>query len=350
MFYVNGEQLKLDSPQGERFLKWKKEVLSDLKDPVVLKSGKPIKFNFTGLVEPPKSEYIPFRVTIGTDYGTETWVYSSVLPIKKKDELIFPERGRIFKHGRSWRLNKNTESELIYFMLELSSFVKKGRIILVDKERDARKRLEKEVAAVDVKWYVSSVHSPISVESTGGENTLRLIASAWGVEKVEEKGISEVKLDLISAVEKSQGNYGVTRRGFKEFLNENKIDDLLQLRATIQRALDKGVIKFKEDDMTCRFKSTDYTLMSVPHRDWAVRDAALFNYLRIRSDLAEKLYEEMGDKVQLAKAEGVKIPEKMGIEGMAELRKVAKSLGINTYGMKKYDIIAEISKTKEKVF
>ncbi len=63
----------------------------------------------------------------------------------------------------------------------------------------------------------------------------------------------------------------------------------------------------------------------------------------------EKLYEEMGDKIEIAKADGVQVPNEMGKMSMPELHKLAGSLGIKSYGMKKYDIIVEIEKKKELV-
>ena len=293
MLFVNGEQLKLDTPEGRKFTNFKDNKLKKMKNPVVFKSGKPIKINKTGLFEPPRQEWIPFSTTINGENGSETWQYTSVLPIKKDNQWIFSERGRIYSHGRKWKMDKNKDSELIYFMGELSPFVKSGKIILENKEHEARTLIDKEIGILDVKFFIYSDNSPLSVQATGGEETLRIVASSWGVEDVDGKSLSEIQIALHKAVEKSHPTAGTTGRGYTEFLSETRVNELVVLRANVQRAIDKDLIEYAYQDLQWKFTSSGNVLMTISQRDIAIKEIALFNHIKVRPELRDMLMSEM---------------------------------------------------------
>ena len=350
MLFVNNEPIKEGSPQKKRYTYWRDNTLKGMKNPVIFKSGLKIKFNPTGLAEPPRNEWIPFRATVSGEGGdTETWIYSPVLPLKKKDEYVFPERGRMFRHGRKWKLDKNKDSELIFFMMEVCPFVKKGRIVMEDKEGEARKEIEKAIGSDDVKFHVYSKYSPLSPEQTGSEDTLRLLASAWGIANVEDMGINEIRLALVEAVETSQGNYNVTKRGYNEFLTETKVTNLLVLRANIQRAIDKGIIVFDEDNMSWKFKSSGYTLMNVPHRDSVYKEMALYNHLRVRQELLERFNAEVdGVSYEMPIEDSLaQIPEDLESLHYHDLQRLAGRHGLKALGAKKEDLIFKLSEIRD---
>lgn len=351
MLFVNNEPIKIGSPQKNRFDYWKENTLSKMKNPVVFKSGLPIKINATGLAEPPKNEMIPYRATItGKEGDSETWIYSPVLPIKRKDEYVFTERRMIFKHGRKLKLDKGKDTELIFFLTEISPFVKKGRIVMEDKELEARKEIEKIIGSGDVQYHVYSKYSPISPEQTRGEETLRLLASAWGVPYVEDMGINEVRVALVKAVEESQGNYAATKRGYNEFLAETKINDLLVLRANVQKAIDKGVIFFDEDNISWKFKTSGYTIMNVSHRDLAYKEAALYNHIRVRQDLLERFNAEVsGGYVAPSEEVLPEIPDDLENIPYIDLQRIAPKYGIKTFGVNKEKLIFQLSEKKKEL-
>ena len=295
MLFLNGEPLKLDTPQGRRYNTFVETKLKKMKNPVVFKSGKPVKINDTGLFEPPRQEWIPFVTTVGGEHGSETWQFTSVLPIKRNDQWIFSERGRIYNHGRKLKLDKNKDPELIFFFSELSPFIKNGKIILENKEHEARTIIDKEIGVLDAKFFIFSDNSPISVKATSNEDALRTIAASWGVADVDEKSISEVQLALHKAVEKSHASRGITGRGYTEFLAETKVNDLVILRANIQKAIDKDVIEYVPMSLQWKFASSDHVLMTIAPKDIAVKEMALFNYIKVRPDIRDMLMAELSD-------------------------------------------------------
>jgi len=295
MLFLNGNPLKFDTPQGRQYNTFVDTKLKKMKNPVVFKSGKPVKINATGLFEPPRQEWIPFSTTVGGEHGSETWQYTSVLPIKRNDQWIFSERGRVYNHGRKLKLDKNKDPELIFYLSELSPFIKSGKIVLENKEHEARTIIDKEIGILDVKWFIYSEHSPISVRATANEDALRTIASSWGVGSVDELSISEVQLALHKVVERSHSNIAQTGRGYTEFLSETKVNDLVILRANIQKAIDKGLIEYVPMNLQWQFASSDHILMTIAPKDIAVKEMALFNYVKVRPDIREMLMAELSD-------------------------------------------------------
>ena len=153
--------------------------------------------------------------------------------------------------------------------------------------------------------------SHISVKSTGGEDTLRLIASSWGVSNVDDKGISEVQLALHKAVEKSDVNKNTTGRGHTEFLSETKVNELVILRANIQIALDKGIVEYVPDTLQWKFASSGHVLMTIAPKDIAFKEIALYNHIRMRQEVKNMLLAELSD---LARVNPETLPEEPVVE------------------------------------
>lgn len=298
MLYVNQEEVKPGSPAHARFMAFRDGKLKKMKNPVIFKSGLRVTFDANGRPNDPKSETIPYQTTIQGETGSETWVYTPSPPRKVDGNLVFSEKGRMFWHGKKLMLNKS-EAELIFFLSELSPLVKKGRIVLEDKEFEARTQISKKVGALDVEWYVYSEHSPLSVESTGGEETLRTIASAWGVPGVEALGISEVKVNLVKYIQRSEANRASTGRGYAEFVSETRVDEYIKLRSIVQRAIDRGAVYLDNGDNTWRFGANQQIIMTVAPRDFSQKETALYNYMRANEGIKNILYTEMGEDVKV---------------------------------------------------
>lgn len=358
MLYVNDELIKKGTPYWDRYNEFLQSKLPKMSDPVIFRTGRPLRFNKSGLPERNPEEWIPLQHTTYGQEGDEYWAYCDRPPRKKQDgKMIYSPRGKIMRNG--WKFDRIKDAELIFFFTEISPFVVKGRIVLEDKRRDARKVIDKEAGELDVKFMILSEHSPISPDQTGNEDTLRMVASGWGIANVEDLSIEEVKVELLSKVQTSNAQYNVTGRGFKEFLNEIDSRGKLTLRANVQRAVDKGIILYDDPNFTWRFASNNQPLMVVPVNAAADAQKALYNFLYTNEKLAGVLeYALTGDtkKSDVQITEPVSQPAEEPVPEVpsinvdeipyTELKKLAKKLEINSFGVKKDELIEII---KEKV-
>ena len=341
MLYVNDELLKPGSPAHDKFVKFKKEVLPKLQDPVVFKSGRPIEFNETGLPEPLPLEMIPFDHNLMGEDGGQHWRYCDRPPRKKADgNFSYSPRSKVMKNA--WRFDKVRDSEQIFFFHQISPFLERGNIVYEDKERDARRTLERETSDLDVRWMITGAKSPISVEQTGSENALRMLAAAWGVEDAHtgKRSISDIKLALLSAVQHSHKNYPATQRGYKEFLADVENQELTSSMANVQRAVDENVITYDKTTFSWRFVVSNTPLATIPARDAGNPKAALNKFLSLNQNAAKilelALAEPYGDGPEDVEDENITAES---LDGMSynELKMLCSELKLETFG--KMDVL-----------
>lgn len=293
-------------PQWDRFQAFlESDFYKGLRNPVIFKTTRPIRFNESGMVEPYPEEWIPYTATIGGEHGSETWTYSPTQPRKIKDELKFSQRGRIMKNA--WVLDKNKDKDFIFFFCEISPFVKKKRIVLEDKRVEARKSIDKVLSDTEVRFMIYSDYSPISVKSTGSEDTLRMLAAAWGVTNAHSKeySIDEIKVALAGQVEKGQANYNSTNRGFKEFLEEAQASELYELRANIQKAIDFGILLYDAENFEWRLAHAKSPLCSLTSEDIDAPANGLYKFLKTRSDKVDIIINLLGRRAYGRSAESI---------------------------------------------
>ncbi len=189
----------------------------------------------------------------------------------------------------AWPLDRERDSELIFFFHELSSFRKNGSLVFEDKKKEARQTLAKETADLDVRWLITSKSSPISVEQTKSEDILRMAAAAWGVENAHDtdKSIDEIKVALLDTVKASEKNKAATGRGYDEFMKEVNSQDRLSVMANVQKALDTGVIVYDKPTFSWRFVSTNIPITTVPVSAAANPKAALNKFLSLNEKSAK---------------------------------------------------------------
>ena len=352
MLYVNDEPIKEGTPQWEKFADFKKNVLPNLKNPVIFKNTDPIKFNDNGLPEPLRGHSLPLQYNIGGEFGSEDWRYCKRAPRKEGNgKLKYFDQSRILK--QYWSFDKAREPDAIFFLMEIAPFLKKGIMILEDKQRDARREISKEAGELDVKFMIISEHSPISVESTGSEDLLRMVSAAWGIADAEspDKSIEEIKLALIAAVNSSEKNKNVTKRGYAEFLKEINSKELLVLRANLQKALDNKTVSYDAPTFSWRYVKNNYPIMTIPASAASDPEVALYNFLVKNNNAAVAFKHAMDNPYSLGEEEPKEDKEEIVLSPnrsidkatIAELRAMAKEKGINSFGKKKEQLIAELS-------
>jgi len=267
MFYVNEQLLTESNENLESQFKFLQEKIDEIKanpNHVRIKQVRPIRRNETNEIEPHKNYCIPLTAIRIGDYGTETWTYTKVAPNKDNNgRLRFKENHKILKYVED--LNPKIDYEFIFFLVYLCPLVRDGVYILEDKAKEARDKIQKTREVDDIKFLINSPHSHISPEyNNGDESVLRLIASAWGVNKASTKDIWIIRDELFNAVYASNQNYQNTGRGFKEFLSENKIDDNIKNRALLQRAYDENVISIDIEQRKWIYTDSKVSICVVP--------------------------------------------------------------------------------------
>jgi len=350
MLYVNDEIVKKGTPYWDRYNEFKKEVLPKFKNPVIIRTSRPMKFNESGLPEAMPLELIPFDQNLEGPDGGEHWRYCDRPPRKRADgNFAYSPRSKTLKNA--WALDIKKDSEQIFFFHELSVFKKDGRIIFEDKKADARKLLEKETSDLDVRWHITSDSSPISVHQTGSEDTIRMIAAAWGVENahdLRDRSIDEIKIALLDAVKASEKNRAATGRGFKEFMAEVNAQNKVSVMANIQKAIDTGVIVYDKSTFNWRFTDSNTPIATISGRDSSNPKAALNKFLSLNDKSARILELALGDSY--GKKEPPMLdtdddgpttpitPEQLSTMPWNDLRALAKDVGFQIFGLKRPEI------------
>jgi len=305
MLFVNNEEVKQGHPSFKKYEAWiRGEFFKSLKNPVVLKSKDPVKFNFTGLVEPPRIKFVPFEAIVyDEDLGSQHWHYCEALPTKRKDTWRYRPLGEEVK--RTMKIDKTKSPDKVFFMLTKSSIVKEGYLVLEDKAKEARAAIQKESDRDAVKYIINNQYSPISPETTGDENDMRMIASAWGVANAFNKDISvdEIRIDLFSKVEYGQKNIQTTARGFKEFLAEIHEKSKIALRANIQKAIDDEVIEYDKVNFVWKYKKSGVILATMTANYFHNPELGLFEYFFRHADKRKLFFETLPEKYELDEAD-----------------------------------------------
>jgi len=342
MLYVNEEPLKEGSAQWKRFQNFKNNALPGLSNPVVIKTSRPIKFNENGLPEAPKNEMIPLDYTLETENGTEHWRYARRPPRKKDGNLVFDRESSRKMFKGKWKIDKKTQPDLVFYMLEISPFLTNGKFYCENKRQDAMTYLDKETAELDVKYMILSEQSPISVSQSGSDDILRMAAAAWGIEDAHDTSIlstEEIKVKLLNTVKDSEKNYSRTQRGFGEFLRELNAKHRLAIRGNVQKALDSQRISYDEQSYTWRYTVNNQIIMTVPAKDASDSRRALNTFLSLNDKASIALAYALDQPYNVELPEDLswddKKPSAEQIESMKyhELKSLASKLEIKTSKM-----------------
>lgn len=356
MLYVNDEPLKSGSKQKERFERFMKEKLPLFKNPVVFKSTDPVRFNTSGVVERARIKTLPLEATIAGDEGTETWVYTPRPPVKRGDRLVYSGKSR--QLTRSWMLDKKKDAEVIFMLMEVLPYIDRRVIELVDKKRSATQKLQKENKELTARFIVQSDDSPISKVTTGGEDTMRMVASAWGVDQADDvsgKSYEEVVVELWDAIQGQEKNRS-SDRGYDSFLDEVRADEIIRLRANIRRAVEQDKISYDNKNFCWRFVSNNYSIMTVTASQVSDPETALYNFLLKNVKSRNAFYFHIGQEPDGEEPEDGKrftlnksvekedrgLASDLNVMHFGKLKTVAAKMDINTHQKNKPTLIREI--------
>jgi len=246
------------------------------KNDFVFKTTKPRKINPTGVPEQVPKKTIAmkdFHVNEKTSL-MEDWMFieGTLAPYQSRPKDILFHREMV--------LSPESEAELIFFMKYISRFrykengkgaSKNSFYKLENRAVEARKELKKYTDDSSISFLVGHAMSPISVENTGSEETIRELASSWGVGNAETQEIDEVKVQLIERVKYFESNKKVTQRGYADFERDcreivggGNISGSIRVGATVQRAMEKGIITYNSLEFKWKLTEGNLEICTIP--------------------------------------------------------------------------------------
>jgi len=344
MIYVNDKLPDLKNPDWE-FLKKGLEDIRKMPSPLIIKitrlpvieKGAKPGMNPTGVKELIKTFQWPLKETIIRDGMTETWVYTKNKPSVKEGEILFKTRYIEIKDG-SLIIDTKNETDLVYFFLKVSTFLQKRNFIVEDLEKEAQQQIESVSPEAMILFYLNTIFTKPEI--------IRELAYSWGVSKADNIGINQLKIRLKDAVLNSERNKEVTNRGIAEFIEEgSNMGRMTKYRALLQKAKDQNLIAFDGRSNAWCWVSrisgefTDYIVPILPI-NLDQKDRLLFEYMINNAQLFDQIESLLSDK-KIEQTTTVGADQYSSLK-WEELRELAKSKGIKTFGKKADQIMSEL--------
>lgn len=195
------------------------------------------------LPDKPNSMSFPLSATVKTPTGSAVWRYAENRLIGNKGEFIYMP-SNFFLTG-TYILHEN-DVELIWYLWKLCPYTLGGenyngvkpKVVFEDLIGKAERKAENESKAADVKAliYSSKVGLP--------ESKLRQIAKAMFIPEVDELTFAQVKVAIEQEITRDR------KSGVDKFLDMIDHDDFLEVRSTLQAAMDRNLIKFSAQKKT----------------------------------------------------------------------------------------------------
>jgi len=253
MLIVNGKRINVLTAKNYRgdpkdkdfllmtFIAKKIKEVESLGDPIVFKdSFKPQTFRTRQAGEKvskgtPKMPriFIRYSSTI-TDKqrGREDWIYAESSSFDEHRNEKFKPRGKWM--AKPWYLNQGHDLEKILYLMVASSYVRVGRVLLEDREKEAKAK------------FFSNDHEFIARQQimTYGDDLEKLIDAARvvGLYNVESYGIDQLRLSILNEMLKkhTSGRATVT-----EQISTMKDNDLSLIRIAISYSKEDKLIAWQ---------------------------------------------------------------------------------------------------------
>jgi len=259
MLIKNGKLVDLKT--DPEFVRFKKNELLALPDPVRFRSPRELVRNPSGLMEALPVFNINFKSSIQTEDGLEEWAYTKTLKRDKDNGDYLPAKKAEIVH---WDLPvAHRDADLIYFLLH-KSVQTNNSFVVEDKTKAAQKRAEGKSLEAELQAALYTKASPLT-----DEGLLRQVAAAWGVTQADEKHPAILKEELETRIRANEKQKGVdpSAWGIKEFLEKISSTEELQKRSIAQKALDKNIVRYNEMSFYYEIGESGDKLLLVPSTD-----------------------------------------------------------------------------------
>lgn len=198
---------------------------------------KPSRLKHNTLPDKPNSISFPLSAVVKTTTGTEQWRYAENKIIGTNGRVIWSPRNLIL---RGTMLLQETDVELVYWLVKCCPFLEGGenfngkvaKCVIEDLVGAAERKAMREEELATVKALIYS--SKVGI----GEKRLRIIAKAYFIRDVDELSFAQTKLAVENMVHRDKIN------GVQKFLDLVEAEQVLNVRASLQGAIDKNIITF----------------------------------------------------------------------------------------------------------
>jgi len=204
---------------------------------------KPSRSKHNKLPDKPNSISFPFVATVKTKTGTESWRYAENKIIGTNGKVIWSPHNMIL---RGMRMLQEEDIELVYWLIKCCPHLEGGnnfngkvpKCAIEDLVGQAERKAmhEEQLATVKALIYSSKVGL--------GEKKLRTVAKAYFIRDVDELTYAQVKLAVEMVVHRDK------RSGVENFLKLVEADAVLEIRSSLQKAIDNNIITFMEPNRT----------------------------------------------------------------------------------------------------
>jgi hypothetical protein len=238
-------------------------------EPIIIKKVSGWHLDATGRRRLPPADSIQTRYVKNTERGKEMWGYCETYDIDDKGRMKL-KPNTIGLNSRN-TLDPRQNPELVFFLTCVLPIAGKGYVI-ENPEAEAKERVDKEVAELDVKYIIFRVLTE--------PDELRFVAKSWGIVGASEK------------------NKLTTRKGYKEFVADVQAGDknLMEAKQVVYAAVEKGILNI--DPITRAVKYTGNQVTNVPADEkdrawdyfagWLLKDSKKELYESIKFELAPK--------------------------------------------------------------
>jgi len=232
MLYKNDVPIKLNAAEIKSI-----ETYFHDKFPVkvIYPPGRIVKSRLKHNIKPDKPNSISFdlKAKVKTDSGVEIWRYAENVIVEEKGNKRYLPKKFIYK---GVKYLERGDIELIYFLLNKSEYCKGGKnegpmtkFMFEDLVTEAEKK-------VAIKKIQNKIESLLYGEDFGlPEEKLRALATAYFL-NVENASLSQVQIMLNEKI-------NATKEGPDEFFRMVNADDEIKTRVSIQKTINKGLIK-----------------------------------------------------------------------------------------------------------
>jgi hypothetical protein len=190
----------------------------------------------SGMKEGKGGIYVQFTTSIPTESGAKMVVYAEHMEKVNNNNKYRPRGEWVRKHITFNR----TQIEKALYYLACSIPVRLSKALIIeDKENEASEKIAGYTKYAALRFYIFSEESPLA------KNRVKMVelGNIFGVAKADELKPNMLKKELYEAVLASESR----NMGEKEFLkNIEEASLLMKCVGAVQRAVDRGVIEYKD--------------------------------------------------------------------------------------------------------
>lgn len=286
MILVNSQPLDISKKKvegtAEQWYFSEIEKIQRRKEPFVIKKLVSYRIDKDGKRHKPPLQGVQSRQLINTPRGMEMWASCTSYKKQKDDTISYTPNFYFLQSAIT--LDPRTQSEQIFFFTSVVDLTKFGYAI-DNPEAEAKIILDKDSAELEVKYIIQ--------KQIEGVDELRFIAKSWGITAADSIGVNQLRLKLFDTVKASEKDYSVTKRGYKEFVDDvlNTSPEVTEMRVLVNVAVDKGVLEVNRMTRKVIYTPSGDSLCIVP----------LDNMNRVNDYIAEVLLKKYSELVETIK-------------------------------------------------